>query len=187
MIITPENCKGLTDNEIIEKARLNLDFFSCLFQRYEAPLLRYIRRVSGAAEEEAQDILQEAFIKVWRNLNDFDPGMKFSVWLYRIVHNEAVSHLRKKKSFGKDRKTDAGKYANLLWEVEDDDSDTAEKSLLAAQLLEKLPVKYRDVLILKFLEKKSYEEISDILRIPEGTVAVRINRGKKMLRDLVES
>jgi len=186
MIITLESCKGLSDNEIVARSLENLDYFSCLYQRYEPELLRYIRRISGMDEEEARDILQESFIKIWRNLNEYDSGLKLSSWLYRIVHNETVSHLRKKRSYGKDKTTDAGLYRNILADDPETVRDREEKIVNTLEILDHLPGKYQEVLVLKFLEMKSYEEISDILRIPLGTVAIRINRAKKIIRDLAE-
>jgi RNA polymerase sigma-70 factor (ECF subfamily) len=183
MIVTLESCKGLSDNEIVAKSLENLDYFSCLYQRYEPELLRYILRMSGIDEEEAQDILQESFIKIWRNLNEFDSGLKLSSWIYRIVHNETVSHMRKKKSFGKDKTTDPELYRNILADDPETMQDREERIVNTLEILGHLPEKYKEVLVLKFLEKKSYEEISDILRIPLGTVAISINRAKKIIRD----
>ena len=186
MIINLESCKDLNDNELVAKSLDNLDYFSCLYQRYEPELLRYTRRITGVDEEEAQDILQEAFIKIWRKLNEFDNDLKLSSWVYRIVHNEAVSFIRSKKSYGKDKKSDVD---NLLEDIPDDsgqEPDVEELALLTHDILDRLPMKYREVLVLKYFGKKSYEEISDILKIPEGTVAIRINRAKKIFRDLAD-
>jgi RNA polymerase sigma-70 factor (ECF subfamily) len=184
MILTLESCKHMSDNEIAAKSLENLDYFSCLYQRYEPELLRYIRRVSGLEDDEAQDILQESFIKIWRNLNEFDTGMKFSSWIYRIVHNETISHLRKKKSYGKDKTVDAELYRNIL--ADEEGAGMVREGTLATMpvILAQLPEKYREILVLKFLELKSYEEISDILKIPEGTVAIRISRAKERFRTL---
>jgi RNA polymerase sigma-70 factor (ECF subfamily) len=184
MIITPESCKDLNDNEIVAKSLENLDYFSCLYQRYEPELLRYVRRITGMGEEEAQDVLQDSFVKIWRNLNEFDNSLKLSSWIYRIVHNEAVSFIRKKQSFGKDRKVRADDYHDIIMDDPDLEIDPAEKATLIHELLDQISLKYREVLILKFFESKSYEEISDILRIPEGTVAIRINRAKKILKEM---
>ena len=187
MIITLESCKDLNDNEIVAKSLENLDYFSCLYQRYEPEMMRYIHRIAGVDAEEAQDILQESFIKIWRNLNEFDSSLKFSSWVYRIVHNETISHIRKKKSYGKDNTRDVELYRNLLADESflagESDDQVPEVSQIP-QILHRLPNKYKDVLVLKFLELKSYEEISDILKIPEGTVAIRINRAKKHFREL---
>src|SRR5210317_1797491 len=91
-------CEGLSDTEIVERALIQLDFFYCLVIRFELPLLRYIRRISSFNEADAEDILQDAFIKIWRNLNAYRPDIKLSSWLYRIVHNETISHWRKHKT-----------------------------------------------------------------------------------------
>jgi RNA polymerase sigma-70 factor (ECF subfamily) len=184
MSVTLKSCQDWSDNEIVAKSLQDLNYFSCLYQRYEDELLRYIHRVSGADPDEAQDILQESFIKIWRNLNEFDPGMKLSSWIYRIVHNETVSHIRKKRSYGKDRTIDAELCRNILSDESETHSYSEEDISRALALLDNLQEKYKEVLILKFLESKSYEEISDILKIPLGTVAIRINRAKKAFRDM---
>lgn len=182
MIITLESCKDLNDNEIVVRSLGNIDYFSCLFQRYEPEMLRYINRISGVDMQEAQDILQDSFIKIWRNLYDFDHGMKFSSWIYRIVHNETVSFIRKTKSYGKNRKTDMKEYEDSI--PDDPVSVTDEEIIYTQKIMSEMPLKYREVLVLKFFENKSYEEISDILRIPEGTVAIRINRAKQKFKEI---
>lgn len=105
MLIPKAICESLTDQEIIQKSLAEVDYFSCLFSRYEPRLLRYLKRMADLTEPEAEDILQEAFIKIWKNLHAFDQDMKLSSWIYRIVHNEAISSMRKKKSFKKDQMT----------------------------------------------------------------------------------
>ena len=104
MVVTQEICQELNDNEIIIKSLGNIDYFACLFEKYEKKLFQYIRQVSFVSSEEAEDILQESFIKIWRNLNEFDDHMKLSSWIYRIVHNETISYWRKSRSFGKENK-----------------------------------------------------------------------------------
>ena len=155
-------------------------FLPVCTHRYELKLLRYIKRISFSTREESEDILQEAFIKIWRNLHDFDQSLKLSSWIYRIVHNETISFWRKKTSFGKNQEVD---LPEELFSVEEEaffeineEQGNVEK---INEILQKLPLKYREVLVLKFLEMMSYEEISDVLKIPEGTVATRINRAKK--------
>ena len=94
MIISKEICDELTDLELVEKSLLDIDFFSCIFQRFEDKFIRYIQRISFVSDEEAQDILQESFIKIWTNLNGFDTSLSLSTWLYRIVHNQTISYWR---------------------------------------------------------------------------------------------
>jgi RNA polymerase sigma-70 factor (ECF subfamily) len=180
MIVTKQICNQLSDNEIVRNSIDNIDYFSCLYDRYEPSLLRYIKRITLLDDDQAKDILQESFIKIWVNLKDFNPNMKLSSWIYRIVHNQTVSAWRKNKSFGKDKNM---KLKDNLFADFPIDSETIEdkerKDTLTHEVLELLPLKYKSILVLKFLENMSYEEISDVLRMPEGTVATRINRAKK--------
>ena len=73
-----ENTDNKSDEDLVVLTLKNRDVFLYLMRRYEAPLLRYIRRIAGVNIEEAEDILQESFIKAYQNLNDFDPKLKFS-------------------------------------------------------------------------------------------------------------
>lgn len=185
MVVTKKICDQLSDEEIVKKSLADIDYFSCLYDRYELALLRYIRRIAAVNNEEANDILQEAFIKIWRNLNDFDQSLKLSSWIYRIVHNETVSYWRKKKSFGKDRQVKLNK--DLFENIPGDfgaNGDNEQKDMLTHKVLDLLPLKYKTVLVLKFMENMSYEEISDVLKIPEGTVATWINRAKKKFTEM---
>jgi RNA polymerase sigma-70 factor (ECF subfamily) len=177
MLISKEKCKQLSDLEIIRKALEEVDFFSCLFDRYEGKLMRYIKNLAPVSHDEAEDILQDSFISIWKHLNEFDNRLNLSSWIYRIVHNQTISAIRKRKSFGKDR-TVAIEEATEV--VADSESDTGiNKEELIKKVLDQLPLMYKEVLVLKFLENMRYEDISDVLKIPEGTVATRINRAKK--------
>lgn len=171
-----------TDAEIIDLAKKDADFFGVLMGRYEAPLLRYIRRISSFDRDDAEDILQEAFIKAYRSLNDFDHDSKFSSWMYRIVHNQTIDTARKRKlrSVVSIDEHDLGQILRAATDIE---RETARKQDLAEidAAIRSLPETYREALILRFLEEKSYEEIMDILRLPKGTVATLISRGKKIL------
>ncbi len=172
-----------SDIDLLENAKKDSAAFGMLMTRYETPLLRYLVRFTGWAEEEVQDILQEAFIKVYRNLNDFDPSLKFSSWLYRVVHNQAVDAIRRQVSHPITNMLPIEETARLVA------SETnLETELTLAQDLEsirqaiaELPLHYREVLILRFLEEKDYEEIMDILKKPKGTVATLIKRGRALL------
>jgi len=152
-------------------------------KRYETKLLNYILKISNINREDGEDILQEVFIKAYQNLNDFDLNFKFSNWIYSIAHNTTISAFRKKKV----------RPQTVSWEDEDlnnilestlDVENTSLQKLTYKQILKiinRLPLKYKDVLILKFVEGKDYREISDILRKPMGTIATLINRARKSL------
>lgn len=180
MTIKEEKCHEMSDNEIVSRSLVDMDYFLCLYDRYELKLLRYIQRITMVSDEQAKDILQEAFIKIWQNLHGFNKSIKLSSWIYRIVHNESISYWRRKKSFGKDHKVTLDE--NIITETLDEfetNEDLEKKEFKTHQVLRLLPLQYKTVLILKFIEDMSYQEISDVLKIPEGTVATRINRAKK--------
>jgi len=182
-------CQEKTDNELVKLSLENEDYFYCIIERYEKILTHYIRRISVSSIEDAEDILQEVFLSVYQNLNDFDESLKFSSWVYRIAHNKTISAWRKIKSRPKTVSTD--EENNLFDFIASDENiqKELERKCDAKQLrraLEKVNEKYREVLVLKFLEEKDYREISDILKKPMGTVATLINRAKKNLREVLD-
>jgi RNA polymerase sigma-70 factor (ECF subfamily) len=184
MIVSQEKCRELSDADIVRRSLVEVDYFSCLYERYEEKLLRYIFRLSSISRQEAEDILQDAFIKVWKNLNGLDTSLPISSWLYRLVHNEAISHLRKQNSYGKNRKVDLDLVGNELTEDAAEVEQGDDASIFTREILDTIPLKYREVLILKYLEKMQYNEISDVLKIPEGTVAVRLKRAREQFKKL---
>ena len=177
-----QNCKNISDEELVKKSLQNIDYFACIYERYEQKLIRYILRISSFSIEEAEDILQEAFLKAWKNLNEFDGDLKFSSWIYRIVRNTTITEWKKTKSKGRDKKQDIDEelfrnIPSLLNTEKEADQKFNNKNI--GKILQLMPEKYREVLILKFLEEKNYQEISDILKKPNGTIATLINRAKK--------
>lgn len=180
MLINEETCREYSDKALVKMALANIDYFLCLYERYEPRLLRYISHITQVSHEHAQDILQESFIKIWQNLHGFDQKLKLSSWIYRIVHNETISYWRTKTSYGKDRKVPY--EDSMVRQIPEDLSELMSSEYEEAMLyevLDLLPLTYKTVLVLKYIEGMGYQEISDVLKIPEGTVATRINRAKK--------
>jgi len=177
----------LTDAQLIERIRNGeMNLFSELVLRYQNKLFAYVYRLVGH-KEEAEDVLQEIFIKVYKNLNSFEADRKFSSWIYRISHNEAINFLKK------NRKVLVLYYEDddyLLKKLKTDnnflkDIITTETSQQLKKVLAKLPPKYQEVIILKYLEEKSYEEIAVILHKPINTVGTLLNRAKSQLKKLL--
>jgi RNA polymerase sigma-70 factor, ECF subfamily len=159
-----------------------------LMKRYEGRLLAYIKRLSACAHEEAQDILQEVFLKVYQNLNGFDQKLKFSSWIYRITHNEVISNFRKKQSRPKELSWDISPEALNKFTIDFSTDQELNNEMLRKHLMlaiDKLPTKYQEVIILKYFEQQDYSEISDILKKPTGTIAALLNRAKKQLKEIL--
>lgn len=172
----------ISDKDLIQKVLQNPDEYAHVINRYQAKLMRYIQRLTSVDHEGAQDILQEVFLKVYLNLNDFDQKLKFSSWIYRIAHNQVISEYRKLKS--RAHGNQAVVEDSVLQNIKDEFNikESCDLSLLREAiknvLVEMKPV-YKEVLVLKFFEQKSYQEISDILQKPMGTIATLVNRAKK--------
>jgi RNA polymerase sigma-70 factor (ECF subfamily) len=183
----------MTDEELIRYSLQDENAFYSLMKRYEPALLRYINRIMQASREEAEDLLQEIFIKVYRNINGFDINLKFSTWLYRIAHNEVISQYRKNRRYHSslnidDAVNDSRLLVNFLTDGFNMESDYLSREMGAEirKVVDKLAPKYRDVLVLRYLEELSYEEISDIIQKPSGSVATLLNRAKEKFKKLAE-
>lgn len=176
------NFSKLTDEEIVKIVRSNdQEAYAFLIKRYEKKLTRYASYLVND-ENLAADIVQESFIKAYINLNSFNLKKKFSSWVYRIVHNQAMTLISKNKQH---------QPIDDAFEVESGVSleDDLLKKELAKRIhdcLKQMSVLYKEPLSLFYLEEKTYEEISDILRIPTGTVGTRINRAKAMVKKICQ-
>ena len=183
------SCDNKTDEELVALTLKDQNYYAYLVERYENKITHYIKRISGLNDEDAKDLLQDIFIKIYKNLNGFDSSLKFSSWLYRIAHNEIINNWRKIKTrpqFVSGDEIDGFLHniasdLDILKDIENKNIDDDIK-----KVLNQIDVKYREALILKFLEEKSYEEISDILKKPTGTVATLIRRAKKQFKEEAE-
>jgi len=176
-----------SDEEIVELSIGNSDYFSHIIKRYKDKLRRYIRRLTSASDDNTDDILQDVFIKAYINIKSFDPSLKFSSWIYRIAHNEAISFYRKKKKHDDTFLYDEEIIENISDEIDiEKEYIDLEFQKSFTEAINDLDEKYRNVIILKFIEGKDYDEISDIIKKPPGTVATWINRGKEKLKEIVK-
>ncbi len=179
-----------TDEQLVALSLKDKEAFGLLINRYDAPLSRYIRRLGAHDDEDILDILQETFIKVYRNLNEFDTSLKFSSWIYRIAHNEAISWFRKKHVRPEGHLVHDSEAVIELSHSEEWGSEYHFDTSLSADVLntaiEQLSDKYREVVILRFFEHKEYDEISDILKIPIGSVGTLVHRAKKEIKKNID-
>lgn len=158
--------------------------FKELVNRYEPKMMRYARRFLFGYDD-AQDAIQEVFIKAYRNIKSFDPTRRFSPWLYRIAHNEFINIIKKRG-----REPVAFFDPDTIFphpvSSHPPDKEINEQDLKDAleTCLETLDVKYREPLILYYFEDMDYKQISSIMHIPVATVGIRLRRGKKLLQKL---
>jgi len=175
----------LNDKELVILALKNKNDFCYIIERYEKQLTSYIRRLTSVRDEDIEDILQEVFIKIYQNLNEVDESLKFSSWVYRITHNEVISHYRHHKNRPRVLASSDDETVEFLRSVINVEEDV-NRNISAKQmqdLLAELDLKYREILILRYFEEKNYDELSDILKKPKGTVATLLNRAKKQLAE----
>jgi RNA polymerase sigma-70 factor (ECF subfamily) len=181
---------NVSDEDVVLLVVQDRNAFGVLVQRYETRLLRYVRRLGIVSKQDQEDLLQNIFIKAYKNIHSFDIDLSFSTWLYRIAHNETMSFFRAKKVRPEGHAIDDGEDVLRTLFDESDFVVDLDKKIEAKQIglsIEKLDDTYRNILILRYFEDRNYKEISDILKIPEGTVATLLYRAKKKLRALIES
>lgn len=183
MVMDPESDEAIA----LRVQRGDVEAFSTLVSRYQSRLERYARKFIRDADE-GKDVVQEAFIKAFENIQGFDASRRFSPWLYRIAHNELVNAL-KKKARGPVFGIDLDVVFPYLTANEMADERALENDLRREldRYLEKLDPKYREPLVLYYFEELSYKDMADILQIPTSTVGVRIARGKALLRKLAHN
>lgn len=184
---TAQNLTELSDEALAVLAQQgDKDAFGALARRYEPKLLRYASRLTSSGDIEAADVVQDALIKAYVNLRSFDPERRFSPWLYRIVHNELINTVRHRAR----ELLDFYDFDNLFpVAAKDDLVKETDRALLREEMekcLAKLPANYREPLVLFAYEGMTYQEISDVLRLPPVTVGVRINRGRNKLKELCQ-
>ncbi len=176
-----------TDEQLVRQALTDRDAFGMLVERYERPLTAYAARLIG--RQEAEDVVQQAFLQAYRNLAGFDPHLTFSAWVYRIVHNTAVNVARKRHATMPSELELDGETVEILTGETDMPADALHKELesAVAAALRQLDQRSRDVLLLSVVEGKSYSEIADILMVAVNSVGPTLTRAKSKLRKQLET
>ncbi len=180
--------KKVTDEVLIARFQQgDVQAFDVLVRRYKDQLLNYVYRFVGNRVD-AEDIVQETFLRVFKNKHYYKEIAKFSTWVYTIAGNLAKTELRRRKR----RKVFS--VSNFVNEERDydipDSGRNPEKEVegsikddIIQKAIEKLPSKFKEVILLRDVQGFAYEEISQILNIPLGTVKSRVNRGRLKLQE----
>ncbi|WP_274653938.1 RNA polymerase sigma factor SigW [Paenibacillus humicola] len=143
--------------------------------------------------QEAEDVVQDTFMRVYRNLARYDDTMKFSTWIYRIATNLCIDRLRKRKPvYSLDAESNEHEGLDGYAMIPSDDR-TPESELLLSdtqriihQAIETLPAKYKLVMVLRYLQEMSLQEIGEVLDMPVTTIKTRVHRGREFLRKKLE-
>ncbi len=162
--------------------------FSAIVKRYREQIYHFIlKMVKDGAQ--AEDLTQETFIKAFRALASFNSQYAFSTWLYKIAANNCIDYFRKKRLATTSIDTPIQAKDGQLHRDFPDHQEGPESQLISKErtneikvAIDTLPEKYRQAIILRHSQDKSYEEIAEKLNLPLGTVKVRIFRAREMLK-----
>jgi len=180
------------DEELMERcAAGSHEAFQCLVERYRGRLINVVGRFINDRDR-AEDIVQEVFLRVYRNRQRYERKGKFSTWIFTIAVNLAKNEIRRKVRRRGEISLEGLEEAAGPTTATADKSPGAEENLgreqlreMVAEAIERLPVRYREAVVLRDIEGLAYEEIASVLRIPGGTVRSRINRGRLMIKDFL--
>jgi len=163
-----------------------------LVSRYQRPVFSLAMRVLRQAED-AEDVVQETFVRVFKALDRYDQARPFSTWLFTIAARLCIDHLRRRKMktfsiFGKDSESDEDRVIDLEDPGPRPDDVVAgwEDETRVQALVDSLPPHYRIVVALRHQHDLSYEEIAEALKLPLGTVKARIHRARALLKKTLE-
>lgn len=175
-----ENPPPEHDDVVAIRATLNGDrrAFAVLVEKYQRPLYAVLRRLVRQ-HEDADDLLQESFVRAFQHLGEFEIGRPFYPWLYRIALNLALTSLRRRKWLTPVESLD-------LFPATEEDAEASTSAEEFHQALEraiaKLPSEQRTILLLRTRENMSYQELSATLGLEPGTVMSRLARAREKLR-----
>ena len=184
-------CNGMTtESELLNSIKKNPAYFSIIFKIYYKPLFGYIFRRTGNFDDTA-DIAADTFLKAFIHIKNFSyRGISLKVWLYRIATNEINQFYRKsqksKSLFEQVDFEDPELFRNYLSEDKKEleiELQKHDRFLTILSALKTLPVRYQEVISLRYFEEKDYKEICEILNLKEGTLKSLLSRGLEKLRE----
>lgn len=163
-----------------------------LVLRYQRQVYSVLMRVVRRSED-AEDLTQETFVRMFRALDRYDPDRPFAAWLFTIATRLGIDHLRRKRvpTFSLNQ-AEPGSNEEYTIDVEDpglkpdEVTSNAEEEVRTQSLIDSLPEHYRIVVLLRHQQDLSYEEIAEALNLPLGTVKARIHRARALLKDRIE-
>jgi len=178
-----------TDEELVARVLSGQEhLFETLVRRYQTRILSHVARMVGSRED-ALDLSQEIFLKVFGALDRFNPEFRFSTWLFRIAGNAAIDHLRKRKPRTIPLETTDSDGHVSSPEYKSSDLDpfgrlrNTERGDAIARAIADLPAEFRELIALRHFTGLSYEEIAEIKNMPLGTVKNKLFRARAVLKE----
>lgn len=168
--------------------------FNLLVGRFKDPLTNFVFRFLGDWDD-CNDVVQETFVRVYRNKHSYKPIAKLSTWIYTITTNLAKTQLRRRKRRGLfffSGKGQGEEEEKPVFDIPDDGAradllvESSMKQERIQKALDALPEKYREVIVLRDVQELSYEEVAEITGLNIGTVKSRINRGRSQLQEMLQ-
>lgn len=188
-----DKLEGLIKERIQQVLDGKQQAYEDIVEFYKDRVFQLCYRMLGDRHE-AEDVAQEAFLRAYTNLHTFQLNRKFSTWLYRIATNLCIDRLRKKKpDYYLDAEVAGTEGLDMYSQIPSDTKlpeDELERLEIKERIqmeIQRLPEKYRSVIVLKYIDELSLKEISEILNLPVGTVKTRIHRGRDALRKSMRS
>lgn len=183
-----------TDEELVRAVLAgDQDRFGDIVERYQARLINYLFRLLRNPDE-AHDLAQEVFLRVYQALDRFDPSYRFSTWIFRVAQNAAIDQIRKRRlrlvplsrpsqDGGEPQEIelpsdDRGPYGHLR---------NSERGEAIQTAIDSLPWEYRELVVLRHYAELPYEEIARLKKMPLGTVKNKLFRGRQMLKEKLQS
>ncbi len=166
------------------------DHFALLVRRYQTRVHAHVAKMIGHRED-ALDLTQEIFLKVYQALHRFNPEFKFSTWLFRIAGNAAIDHLRKRRPRTVPLETpdpeEPGRVSSAEYSTQDLDPfgefRNTERGRAISRAIAGLPLEFRELIALRHFAGLSYEEIAEVKQMPLGTVKNKLFRARAVLKD----
>ena len=175
----------LPDEEIIKKIQHGeVSLFSEITERYFDRIFLYTLKMHFNNTAEAEDSTAETFYKTYRFINSYSPTIPFSAWLYRIAKNTVIDTLRKHKNHPQ---VSLESYLEVHDEpTEVEDKNIYDEKMLIEKFLNYLDKEERSLLVMFYLEDISIKELSDLYKMKENTISVKIKRAKEKIKKLAE-
>lgn len=181
------------ENRLAQLARSgDRSAFGQLVDLYKDKIFHLAYRMTGSRQE-AEDIVQETFMRVYANLDKYDSRWKFSTWIFRIGNNLCIDRLRKRRpTWSLDAENPDADGVDGYAMLPTNDASPEDRMVLSEMqknvrnAIAQLPDKYRSVVVLRYLQDLSLNEIADILELPVSTVKTRLHRGRESLRRKLE-